>query len=45
MSREWEYVLLSETSFYGLSKNGATIEDICALNKVSMSDANGLLFQ
>ena len=44
MNREWEYVLLSETSFYGLERSGATIEDICALNKVSASEASGKLF-
>lgn len=44
MHREWEYILLSETSFYGLAKNGATLEDICALNKVSMSEGTGRLF-
>ena len=37
MNREWEYVLLSEDNFYGLSANGATITDICNLNKVSLS--------
>ena len=25
MNREWEYVLVSEDNFYGLSSNGATI--------------------
>ena len=44
MDREWEYVLLSETSFYGLARSGATIEEICALNKVSMAEGSGRLF-
>ncbi len=44
MSREWEYVLLSETSFYGLSRSGATIEEICTLNKVSFTESSGRLF-
>ena len=45
MNRTWEYVLLSETSFYGLSSSGATLEDICRLNKVSFSEASGNLFE
>ena len=44
MNREWEYVLLSEDNFYGLSANGATITDICNINKVSMSQVTGNLF-
>ena len=44
MNREWEYVLLSEDNFYGLSSNGATINDICNLNKVLMSQVTGDLF-
>ena len=44
MNREWEYVLLSEDNFYGLSANGATITDICNLNKVSLSQVTGDLF-
>ena len=44
MNREWEYVLLSEDNFYGLSSNGATITDICNLNKVLMSQVTGDLF-
>lgn len=44
MNREWEYVLLSETSFYGLARSGATLEEICALNKVSMAESSGKLF-
>ena len=44
MNREWEYVLLSETHFYGLERSGATIEEICALNKVTFSESSGRLF-
>ena len=44
MNREWEYVLLSEDNFYGLLANGATITDICNLNKVSLSQVTGDLF-
>ena len=44
MNREWEYVLISEDSFYGLSANGATITDICGRCKVSLSAAMGELF-
>ena len=44
MNREWEYVLISEDSFYGLSANGATITDISDRCKVSLSAAMGELF-
>ena len=44
MNREWEYVLVSEDNFYGLSNNGATITDICDRCKVSLSAAMGDLF-
>lgn len=44
MGRTWEYVLLSESSFYKLERNGGTLEDICKLNKVSASAASGSLF-
>lgn len=44
MNREWEYVLISEDNFYGLSHNGATITDICERCKVSQSAAMGELF-
>ena len=44
MNREWEYVLISEDNFYGLSANGATIGDICERCKVSLSAATGELF-
>lgn len=44
MDREWEYILISEDNFYGLSANGATITDICDRCKVSLSVAMGELF-
>ena len=44
MNREWEYVLISEDNFYGLSSSGATITDICDRCKVSLSAAMGELF-
>ena len=44
MNKEWEYVLISEDNFYGLSRNGATITDICDRCKVSLSAAMGELF-
>jgi type III restriction enzyme len=44
MNREWEYVLISEDNFYGLSSNGATVSDICDRCKVSLSAATGDLF-
>ena len=44
MNRKWEYVLISEDNFYGLSVNGATITDICDRCKVSLSAAMGELF-
>ena len=44
MNRVWEYVLLSESSFYLLQRNGATLDDICRMNKVSESSASGTLF-
>ncbi len=44
MHREWEYVLISEDNFYGLSANGATISDICDRCKVSLAAVTGELF-
>ena len=44
MDRVWEYVLVSEDNFYGLSANGASITDICDRCKVSLSAAMGELF-
>ena len=44
MNRTWEYVLISEDNFYGLSANGATLTDICDRCKVSLSAVTGNLF-
>ena len=44
MNREWEYVLISEDNFYGLSRNNATLVDICERCKVSLSAVRGELF-
>ncbi len=44
MNRTWEYVLLSEDNFYGLSSNGATLTDICDRLKVSLSFLVGDFF-
>jgi type III restriction enzyme len=43
MSKEWEYVLLGESNFYGLSKNGASVGEICELAKVSEAGVSGRL--
>lgn len=45
MSRQWEYVLLSEDNFYSLSGSGATLEEICNHCRVSASSATGNLFE
>ena len=42
-NREWEYVLIGENDFYGLSLNGATFEDICQRCRISASVAQGEL--
>lgn len=42
--KEWEYILLSETNFYLLSGNGATITDICQRNTVSRMRIQNRLF-
>ena len=42
--RTWEYVLLSDEAFYAQSANGATLADLCRLNRVSMQEATGELF-
>jgi type III restriction enzyme len=44
MHRNWEYVLLSEDNFYGLSSTGASLIDICDRCKVSLSSLTGDLF-
>ncbi len=41
--REWEYVLLGEDDFYGLSMNGATFEDICRRCRISAAVVQGEL--
>ena len=41
--REWEYILLGEDDFYGLSMNGATFEDICQRCRISASIVQGEL--
>ena len=45
MGRSWEYVLLGENHFYGLRKNGASIDDICQLAKVTEVKIKGKLFE
>ncbi|MDO8486410.1 MAG: DEAD/DEAH box helicase family protein [Candidatus Staskawiczbacteria bacterium] len=44
MEREWEYILLGETHFYGLKDNSASIDEICQLAKVNLANASGKLF-
>ena len=44
MGRMWEYVLLSEDTFYSLSGSGATLDDICRRCRVSSSAVTGDLF-
>ena len=44
MNRTWEYVLLGESDFYSLQRNGANISEICELHKISESAARGELF-
>jgi len=41
--RTWEYILLGENDFYGLSMNGATFTDICKRCHISTSTAQGEL--
>ena len=40
----WEYVLLDESSFYGLTHAGATFNDLVARCRVSMAMVQGTLF-
>lgn len=40
---EWEYVLIGENDFYGLSMNGATFEDICLRCRINASVVQGEL--
>lgn len=44
MDWEWEYVLLGETNFDSLRRNGAIIAEICEIHKVSESAVKGELF-
>ena len=44
MEREWVYVLLPESDFYSLARNGAMLDDICHLHWVSRANAMGKLF-
>lgn len=44
MNREWEYILLGETHFYGLKDNSASIDEICQLAKVNEAQVTGKLF-
>lgn len=41
--REWEYILLGEDTFYGLSMNGATLTDIFNHCRVSSAMVQGVL--
>ncbi|MDO8499370.1 MAG: DEAD/DEAH box helicase family protein [bacterium] len=44
MNKDWEYILLGETHFYGLKENGASIDEICQLAKVNEAKVTGKLF-
>ena len=44
MDRVWEYILLGENHFYGLSGNGASIDEICQLAKIRPEQVMGKLF-
>ena len=41
--REWEYVLLGEDDFYGLTRNGATFEDLCLRCRIGAATVQGVL--
>ena len=41
--KQWEYVLIGENDFYGLTTNGATLEDICQHCRVSAAMVQGVL--
>jgi len=43
MEKEWEYILLGETHFYGLKDNKASIDEICQLAKVNELKVKGKL--
>ena len=42
-NKSWEYILLGEDDFYGLSRNGATFEDICRRCRISSAMVQGEL--
>lgn len=44
MQRPNNHDLVLVDTFYGLSANGASITDICNLNRVSLSQVTGNLF-
>lgn len=44
-NRTWEYVLLSEASFYALSGNNASLSDICNINKITHTTVQSTLFE
>lgn len=44
MNREWEYVLIAESTFYSLEGGGASLTDICDRCCVSHAAAMGSLF-
>lgn len=44
MAREWEYVLIPESTFYNLEAGGASLTDICTRCRVSNATARGYLF-
>ncbi len=44
MAREWEYVLIPESTFYSLEAGGASLTDICNRCRVSYATARGYLF-
>ena len=39
LEREWAYILLPESDFYLQSANGATLEDMARLNRVTLAAA------
>ena len=43
MERNWEYILLGENHFYGLSGNNASMDEICQLAKITQTKVEGKL--
>ncbi len=41
---EWEYVLLGERTFYGLSSKGASILEVFEYSKITKNKIEGVLF-